>query len=560
MAQGAAALPLASKQFPASPTLEQPGPKRRKKGQRKEPTFGEPEVPDIEAEVAANNLEPDSKDIVEEKQFEKVTEIDEDSLLQPDWVAASKLRRKTHTRRWKSRPKASTEVQDEMLRTWLAKKQLDAPLFNRFHNRMARLQGAGSCQSGGWKSWRGLLRSGETINCPRCLLFMSENDITQEAAANIIKECDEQPSDAEARNSEAQVANTDPPPPDPESSDPDDETRARDKCIKLIGSYAPEIELIENSDGILRYRCLICASRRQKNGKVNKLGPPRYKNVKKYLKQHVTCPSHQKKMLALKSPKKEEDARVEEVNSECKGLTLPSSPAAAYIADYLDEIKLWFTYLVCKSVRHQYNNDISSGEILVKHADCPGEYVKRNDTDDCCPKCAFLGSPKGIIRSVIRFIHKYYAALLLQKRLFGTELEVKTTIQSLKSTTFGKRNEILLKQVLDLTNADLQVWVCKRFRSVPLSERNKAFEFMMSTLVEPLARVHTSAIGSNVAALCSEFVQALEEQKWDAPWLCSAYRIACLIFPNSFDALLHMFLLTWLLGAAVGYKFWSFKY
>ena len=302
-----------------------------------------------------------------------------------------------------------------------------------------------------------------------------------------------------------------------------------DKCVAYVAKF-PEVELIEGPGRQwLKYRCTVCVTRRQKQGKVNKLGKPILRECQHYLHQHLDSHEHQRRKLRHEHVQAAVSLEADGEKIPCKGVWVSDPNGKTVLHWHYEEFKVWtsFVNLESKMVRNEYDTNISQGHYFSKHHLCEGEYAPAAHPDrKCCAKCWSLTSPKSITKTVTRFARKYYAAQLLQKRLFHTEDDVKRFQDEMAATSFAKRHEKAWKDIVEKSNAQLQSDLRDEWRSDNNALRTTACKMFISTVVQPCLAVHVSAVTSNVTFLAQKFVDALEGGQMDASW-----RMECQVGP-----------------------------
>ena len=503
----ATAVPLARKQFPASPTLQEPGKKRKKRS----PVVGEPSVPDVEEDFS--RLQMGKADL------SKIGEVVGD-MLASDGESDGKRRRTGHERRFKSRKKTETETQDEDLASWLAMKQITYPTWTSFHRSTSTLSKASVCEHRGWKQFRTMLRAQNPITCAACKGLLEFHKVTEQDVEQVLQ----------GHMSSLQLKEQ-PPPENPQTGENttgistklDESTTGTDaeelteyqRCVNFVKSKASEVELIEKNVGeVLKFRCLICLTRRQPMGKVNKLGRPVLKLVMHYLNQHLKSPTH---LAHLEERRRAQNPKLS--TETCPGLCATDQGGSTVLSLHQDDFKLWLQFCNTSGnkLQHTYWCEMNSNLWFVRHKNCQRSFQRVDGSQQtCCPECASLGDSTGITKRLVKFCAKFYCARLLQKRLFGTEDDVQQVLDDVKKSAFGQRHSKFWTKLSGLSNAELQTYTRKCFCSVPQADRTPAFETFFATVVDPCCRVHVSALGSNVAALSAQFLDALENQEFNA--------------------------------------------
>lgn len=504
-------IPLSQKAAPASPSMKQPGPKKKKRR-----GFLEPEVPDIEQLFAEDVGKTNDLNEV------KVEDVDEAMLEGDDEGKARK--RVRHERRFKCRVKSETEIRLEDVGAWLATHELDYGSFNSIHRQLALVKKGFHCHGGGFRRFKELLIAGQVPECKGCLACLERKQVTLEDVSNFLskgsvdKEATGESGEKPQQPSETPVPNV----PSNVQSENAPLTK-REESIQYLKSFAPTIEFHEDAKGIWFYRCKICVTRNQPLGKVNKLPSQEPKSVKFFLQQHLNCPSHINKV------KQVHRVALETTSTDCPGLCINDCEAISNLGNYFDEYKTWatFTKLDTNVAKHSYWCSLSDDKWWVRHKDCEKTFVQpvhpkepEETPAKCCSKCSELALPQAIQKRVVRFASKTYAARLLQKRLFFSENEAKEFEDSIDKSVFGINNKKFWQNLKKLTNGELQSYVKRTWKSIPPSTHTPQLENFLSTVVHPATEVHASAVKSNLVCLSSQFVEALMGNQQSAACHC----------------------------------------
>lgn len=262
------------------------------------------------------------------------------------------------------------------------------------------------------------------------------------------------------------------------------------------------------------YRCKVCRTQYQPEGKLNKLPSCIFKVVVKFLDQHLDSPGHlanlNKRAQSLAGP------RV----MECKGLCLNSHESGS-LRNYTEEFCLWAAHTklqgnACSS-HHSYHFDMSENQWWLRSKSCQKTFLSGADAStSTCGDCLALSNPKSVQKLVVRFAFKYYAAKLLQKRLFSPETEVEELLSAVDATHFGQNNRAFWGKLKTLENGELQVYVRRAFASTPVQDRSGLMNEFMGVVVNPCLKMHPTAIDSNLSCLAAQFVEALSKNQQSA--------------------------------------------
>lgn len=202
-----------------------------------------------------------------------------------------------------------------------------------------------------------------------------------------------------------------------------------------------------------------------------------------------------------------------EVRQVCKGYEITNPKSGGTLCSYVEEFRLWVSHnkLTPHLVKHFYTGDLTAGTWHVRHSDCSQEELPHGQKH--CDRCAGLGSPRGVQRCVLRFVAKYHAAVLLQKRLFFTVAEAdEYKVHVGTSSAYGQRHAFQWDRLANLSNMELQAWVRSSWHSVQEHSSTPTLDMFFSSVVTPCLRVNPTCIDSRMNCLFSGFVQAICDQ------------------------------------------------
>ena len=314
----AKAVPL-TQQPPRSPTLKVPGQKDMEK-------LLEPGVPDLDglAQAHKQKVAEDSLPKVPPASFDARQKACSEGASQAASQAASeaasqagaeggfeeemeegsdgglknpfgKNRRTRHVRECKKRTKTKKTLELEAVKGCLARHGMTYASFQAFHIRKATVKKAASCQIEGWQPFCRALHVKKMPECPICLEFLRVHNLEMKEIESVLA----------GVGFEVAV----PPPPMPPPAEEAEETEEVnfEACVKYVKERDPHIDLIvegvPGKTAILRYRCRLCRTKTQPEGKVNLLGKPVMKRIRYLLERHIVCDSHVGKRADLDGDK-----------------------------------------------------------------------------------------------------------------------------------------------------------------------------------------------------------------------------------------------------------------
>ena len=463
-----------------------------------------PQAPDPEKSLLVDNqLIPHQNFQEEEKEKEK----DELELSDDE-----PLRKKRYVHRsCKRRIPSSAEKLQNLLTNFLASLGITYLDFLNRHREKGGCRKAENCKNGGFVCFKQILMDKnfkeKLTDCETCDLIIEEFRITTEMVEGAI---------AKANEPEAEAASDEDVKEPAEKKEKLSEDEERAKCLEYLKQHADEIEVICLPKNKLAYKCLICRSRTQPEGKVNQLGLARIANVEHSLKQHLASSTHLKNRSEVSRrnlPETDHAAGGQAVS--CRGYLVGSEETHGSLYLYEEEFKLWMHYssLDVQSV-HKYWCNFSEGHAFIKHKNCTNRPRPRSLA---CPPCLQLGEARSIQRQVLRFISKYYAALLLNRRLFHAQEETERLVEQISQTSWATRQQSW-SELLAMSNSQLQSWVRKSFQTIPNDLKSEKLTVFVQTTVEPCLKVHVSTIDNKMLTLFSQFATAVGKNELSVPW------------------------------------------
>ena len=490
-------VPLAENENPPSPTLRRPQ-------KRSKPNVLESDVPDLE-EAYHQSLMMVSKG----PDLPNVDDIKDEDVQCEDVGFVHK--RRGHVRLWKSKPKSQREIDDRVLSRWLAMKGISYQTHSFHHRQGSALGLAKACELDGWKNFKSAILQGDVSKCSLCDKLLFEKGITLEDIAGVLEKGEE--GLAAAGMNPADKGSDDGGKDDGEAGG-DDEPDVLQQCIDYMKGI-PSIELIVTPEKTLKYRCLVCLTRRQKNGKINKLGKPHLKTVKDFMTQHLQTPTHITKLAEYEK----RQGKLADPSIACPGFLVSDPDGQTVLNWHQEEFRLWTTHQNCdsKNWAHDYSCSFSEGNWYVKHKKCPGQFQPTKG-QKCCDNCFSLSSGKHVARRVARFALKYYGAQLLAKRLFHSDAKAKEFLEERAKSAFTKRHEQLWDKLVKSSNLELQAWLRNQWVFLPVEDKSQTAMDFIQMVVEPLLSVHPGSVSDSVKYLSQKFVDALSTSAVDVPW------------------------------------------
>ena len=174
-----------------------------------------------------------------------------------------------------------------------------------------------------------------------------------------------------------------------------DKVAAREESLEYLKQFAGVIELLPpgTAGKKVPFRCLLCQTRSQPNGKVLELSQLRPHTVQYFVEKHLNCNSHKKNAKLAEGTAMPSQTRV-----PCQGLSIADAASAGRLHVFRREFELWAT--VCNfqdNASHQYWQD--AGTWHVRSERCEKETTLCPTMErQVCAQCLVLGSAKSVPR------------------------------------------------------------------------------------------------------------------------------------------------------------------
>ena len=402
---------------------------------------------------------------------------------------------------------------------------------------MAPLKKVWVCEDGGFVQLQSALISGSEINCKVCKELLDAYKFDKSAFRKVIDTsfcCDEdEPSRPDAE-------------PEPHGDNQGSETEEKRKADAntdfakflgdpwaLLNSLKPIITLLPpgTANKALPFRCNVCKSRRNPDGKICDLVHGTWKSVYYFLHQHIDRPVHKSNLAAFLAESNGTSSRV----VECEGLCIDDPLVARCLYRYREEFKLWTEYANFKErgTKHQYWRVASEDVWFARSSLCDKscEYVEGR-RHQVCEHCFALGKARSIARSSIKFAMKFAAAQLLCARVFGSEDEVTEKLKEIESSALHKGYPKQMSTLIKLSIPKLQQYVRSSFLSD--WKTSEALQRFLHCTVLPALKVNVGSVPSSLQSLMTKFSLALKSGSLD-PQDAAKLKVAAAAVKGSFD-------------------------
>ena len=506
-------------------------PKLKSQEQAQAEKLLEPKAPDLEETYLSSLMVVSDQGKPDKPGKFSLDDLDEDDS---EDGRQSKIRRRQHTRACRSKDTTSEDRKHKFVKSFLAERGMRYGSFMSFHKQFWGCKNTGACDSGGYVAFQRCLLSGELPKCTICQEWAKANGITNDQLRMLGEaECPLSTPALQDQNDSTEVADGEKNQGSTEAADDEkkgetdaDEPKAEamyDTCVRYVRSFAPMIELIDEGDGRLKFRCTVCKTKRYPDGKINKLGRPKINHVRHFLQQHMDSDSH---IANAKKAQQEQHGNVSDGpnpdhdwEEECEGYCVSNPESPGTLKLFAEEFGIWCTHAKMEGkAKHTYWYDVNTNSWHVRHQDCPRTFPNTGKSKvKLCKLCEDLGGPKSIQRLVARFLGKYYSAMLLNKRLFGEPEEVDDLLEMINSRAFGIRYKGTWEQMVKLPLLQMQIAVRKGWTAIPDGQLNANLTTFINMVVNPALKVNVASVNSNLVSLSARFASALQNKRLNAP-------------------------------------------
>lgn len=243
---------------------------------------------------------------------------------------------------------------------------------------------------------RKLIKGDSTVDCKACSAMMDECEFSAEKLKDCIDTALRFESEVLAQKLKEQEALKEKREKKREATKDQQEESAEEEDVKkdeeekgdpyeLVKKHADVIELLKPGEGgkTLGYRCLICKSKGQPEGKVGELHHASKGCINHFLGQHLESTTHLRNLARMKR-----EATVQRVL--CKSLRVDDELSAGILYDFRAEFDIWISMVNFQhSIKHQYTKDPAEGW-LIRSGNC-GKVCFPPTRDDIRPMCEAPG-------------------------------------------------------------------------------------------------------------------------------------------------------------------------
>eukprot|EP00434_Breviolum_minutum_P026649 symbB.v1.2.023553.t1/scaffold2162.1/size87430/2 len=265
-------------------------------------------------------------------------------------------------------------------------------------------------------------------------------------------------------------------------------------------AQAPIIQLLPPGTFSKRfpYQCTICCSKKSPNGKVGELSEAKANTVKHFLQKHLLSTTH------VNNLQKQKPILISE-NVKCEGLCISDASVAGHLYDYQAEFAMWCEFSNLEEhAKHEYWHAASESTWYVRSWNCQGKTFRvQSRGKQVCNNCLELGKAHSILRSVVRFCKKFYAAEMLAAKMFQGDDGIQETRDRIAAGAVYRNFRKTIDDVLTLDVHKLQQFVRASFISD--CSPSAPLQRFMATVVIPATRTHASSIPGRLSETIKRF-------------------------------------------------------
>ena len=271
-------------------------------------------------------------------------------------------------------------------------------------------------------------------------------------------------------------------------------------------NFSPDIEILQPGafGKHLPYRCLVCRTKDQPDGKVGNLSIMKVSSIKHFLSKHLESTTH---LRFLRARERAED----EAKVPCLALLVSSPDCAGLLFDMQPEFKLWTSFAnLPQLAKHAYWQDASTDTWYIRSSRCKRQCgAPPEGHHPICSECRALGDYNHVPKAVLRFAQKYWAAQLLSSRLFQGAERAGEVEKEYKESAVYVRNPKHGDKIIKLKNDQLQQLVRASWLKTSDTHATAAQVQFVESIVKPALRVNVHSIQGNFADVVARFTSSI---------------------------------------------------
>ena len=376
-----------------------------------------------------------------------------------------------------------------------------------FFFRLAKGKKLNQCAGGGYSRLQTLMLDQEEIKCNICKDLLERCKFAAKDLEDVVAESlegklnrEQEKDDEEADDEEDVVSSLCPGVQKKKSAKRDPEVEEK-MCRAYVATLAPVITLLPRGthNKKVPYKCSVCASPKWPGGKVGECSKMNLVSVQNFIRNHLSSPSH------IKACKKTEICAEHENYVSCVG-ACTRDESGGKLFDLRKEFHLWATHSNLQDHgKHSYAQLPNSNDWIIVAESCKGQVNEAEvpaGSRPVCTCCLDMGRQRSLQRTVQKFWHKYYAALLLSAQLFQGEKNKAAVEDEMRKSAIYKTMPSSIDQLLSYEAVDLQQFVRQSFLSDSRPSPN--LKRFIHGVVKPSVQVTLASVPDRLAEVSAK--------------------------------------------------------
>ena len=364
------------------------------------------------------------------------------------------------------------------------------------------------CPGKGYVEFQKLLATGKQIECEVCKEAMEECGFDAEELKNEVESALAGDKAAPAEGNVGNPEQSDGPPAAKKRrrgprSEVQDVWKREEDARAAAKVFEPHLVLLPlgSHNKKVPYRCLICTSVKQPEGKVGECKQMTPGSVRHFMQQHVDSEGHERSLRSGGGCIQEHPRN----SVPCEAIDLAHPMEGSILHVHKAEFRLWASFANLEaSAKHEYWKDANTASWHVRSHSCKKTVEEnQNKSRQVCDECFKLTKSKSIVRMPLRFAKQFHAAELLNAKVFEGDEVVETVMKAIKASNLYQRDKANMDQLLALGTGQLQQFVRTSF----LSEHSISTEMQkwQHMVVKPCLRVNVAAIPEQFRRIAPQF-------------------------------------------------------
>ena len=280
--------------------------------------------------------------------------------------------------------------------------------------------------------------------------------------------------------------------------------------LAVAKEFEPDIILLPRGSfkKLVPYRCLLCRTRQQPDGKVGECRAMKPYMIQHFLSNHFKSATHQRLLKARERQETNTDCR-KVVKCEAISLGVSDSGLSGALFSYAKKFGIWARFANLQdTARHSYWFDASEGCWYIRAYGCKQEVEEQKKAKrNVCAACELLVKSSSIVRNCLRFCVKYFAALKLNALTFQGSEEVEALNAEIEALPSFQNDRYNFKAIMELNIGKLQQFVGTSF--VCESSSSQVLKDWAATVVQPCLKLNVADISTQFQGIIANMGMAL---------------------------------------------------